>query len=463
MNQNTERQEHDSLGSIAVPKDALYGAQTQRACENFQFSGKTLAWEIIEALGLIKSLYAEGHASIGLLTTEQAQAIVNAAKNLKKHYPEAFPVDLYQTGSGTSSNMNVNEVLAHLAGEQLGYPLHPNDVVNLSQSSNDVFPAAIRIAIAQLFAQELLPSLESCLNTLKQLAQQHPHTLKTGRTHLMDALPITFAQEFTTWQEQLAAHQPYLEQALSACRALPLGGTAVGNGINFPQGLKKSLLTLLQQALGADFSLLKTPSSAMAGQEALVFVSSALRGLASSLYKISNDLRWMNSGPYAGLAEISLPALQPGSSIMPGKVNPVIPEAIMMICLQIQGHDTVIVQANAAGNFQLNVMLPVMGQNLVESSKLLSQALRHLDEKVLKNLTIQEKNLSKSLAHNPILVTALNPLLGYDKAAAIAKKAYAEQRSIYDVALENTHLDAETLKALLDPLRLTQSQENSQK
>lgn len=463
MNQNSERQEHDSLGSIAVPKDALYGAQTQRACENFQFSGKTLAWEIIAALGLIKSLYAEAHASIGLLTTEQAQAIGNAYKNLEKYYPEAFPVDVYQTGSGTSSNMNVNEVLAHLAGKQLGYPLHPNDIINLSQSSNDVFPAAIRIAIVQLLRQDLLVNLDNCLQTLEKLAQQQQNTLKTGRTHLMDALPITFAQELSTWQEQLAAHRPYLEQALQSCQALPLGGTAVGNGINFPQDLKEPLLTLLQQTLGRDFTLLKNPSSAMAGQEALVFVSSALRSLASTLYKISNDLRWMNSGPYAGLAEITLPALQPGSSIMPGKVNPVIPEAIMMICLQIQGYDSVIAHANAAGNFQLNVMLPIMGQNLVESSKLLSQALRHLNEKVLKNLTVQEKNVSKSLAHNPILVTALNPLIGYDKAAAIAKKAYAEQRSIYEVALEMTHLNAETLKTLLDPLRLTQAQENRQK
>jgi fumarate hydratase class II len=463
MNQETHRQEQDSLGSIAVPKDALYGAQTQRACQNFQFSGKALAWEIIEALGLIKSLYAQANASIGLLTAQEAQAIVAATKTLIQYYPEAFPVDIYQTGSGTSSNMNVNEVLAHLAGKMLGASLHPNDVINLGQSSNDVFPAAIRIAIAQLFAQDLLPTLENCLNTIEHLAEVHQTTLKTARTHLMDALPITFAQELTVWHEQLAAHRPYLQQALRACQALPLGGTAVGNGINFPQGLKKPLLTFLQQALGTDFTLLKTPGSAMAGQEALVFASSGLRGLASSLYKISNDLRWMNSGPYAGLAEITLPALQPGSSIMPGKVNPVIPEAIMMICLQIQGYDNVIIQANAASNFQLNVMLPVMGQNLIEGSKLLSQALRHLNEKVLKNLTVHEKNLNKSLAHNPILVTALNPLIGYDKAAAIAKKAYAEQRSIYEVALEDSGLDAKTLAQLLDPLRLSQSQENSEK
>lgn len=461
MSSTAQRQEQDSLGHIAVPKDALYGAQTQRACENFQFSGQPLAWEIIEALALIKSLYAQAHASIGLLPAEQAQAIVNAAKNLKEHYPQAFPVDVYQTGSGTSSNMNVNEVLAHLAGKALGYPLHPNDIINLSQSSNDVFPSAIRIAIVQLLRQQLLPSLDNCLQTLEILAQQQQSTVKTGRTHLMDALPITFAQELNTWRQQLATHRPYLEQALQSCQVLPLGGTAVGNGINFPPNLKQPLLTLLQQALGHDFSLLNNPSSAIAGQEALVFVSSSLRGLASSLYKISNDLRWMNSGPYAGLAEITLPALQPGSSIMPGKVNPVIPEAIMMICLQIQGYDSVVAQANAAANFQLNVMLPIMGQNLLESSKLLNQALRHLNEKVLKNFTVQEKNLSKTLAHNPILVTALNPLLGYDQAAAIAKKAYAEQRSIYDVALEMTHLDADTLKTLLDPQRLTQSQDNS--
>jgi fumarate hydratase class II len=450
------RVEHDSMGALEVPASALWGAQTQRAVQNFPATGLRMPRAFIRALGLIKHAAAGANAEIGDLPRDLAAAIQAAALDVAAgRYDDQFPVDVFQTGSGTSSNMNANEVIATLATRSLSRTVHPNDHVNMSQSSNDVVPTAIHVASALLLQEHLLPALERLRTVLGQRAAEFGDVVKTGRTHLMDAMPITLAQELEGWQAQIDNAAARLQSVTPRLFQLAQGGTAVGTGIN----ARPEFGALFARCLAASTGLGFTPSGnyfeALSSQDTALELSGQLKVLSVSLMKISNDLRWMNSGPLAGLSEIALPALQPGSSIMPGKVNPVVPESVAMMAAQVMGNDATITVAAASGNFQLNVMLPVIAYNLLQSVELLGIGSRNLADHALAEFTLNHARLDDALARNPILVTALNPVIGYEKGAAIAKKAYAEGRPVLDVAAEMTDLSVDELRRLLDPKTLT--------
>ncbi|HVR82467.1 MAG TPA: class II fumarate hydratase [Luteimonas sp.] len=449
------RIEQDSMGELLVPADALWGAQTQRAVQNFPISGQLLPRGFIRALGLVKAAAAEVNAGLGLLPKNRATAIRKAALEVAEGaHNTHFPIDVFQTGSGTSSNMNANEVIATLAS-RTGKAVHPNDDVNLGQSSNDVIPTAIRVSAQLAVVEDLLPALKHLRNTIARRAKSFGSITKTGRTHLMDAMPLTFAQEFGAWAAQLQSAQDRIEDTLKRVRRLPIGGTAIGTGINADPRFGKAMAKALSALAGTRFESAENKFEGLAAQDDLVELSGQLNTLAVALMKVGNDLRWMNSGPLAGLGEIELPALQPGSSIMPGKVNPVIPEALCMVCAQVIGHHTAITIAGASGNFQLNVMLPLIAHDLLDSIGLLSNAMRLLADKAIAGLKVRRDRVAVALARNPILVTALNPVIGYEKAAAIAKRAYAEQRPVLDVAIEMSGLSEKELRRLLDPAALT--------
>ncbi|MAT50981.1 MAG: aspartate ammonia-lyase [Porticoccaceae bacterium] len=450
------REERDSLGVLKVPAKALYQAQTQRAVDNFPVSGLVMPARFIAAVALIKSVAAEVNAELGLLSGRQAQAIQTAADRVQRGELVAhFPVDVFQTGSGTSTNMNVNEVIATLASEQLAEQVSPNDHVNLGQSSNDVIPTAIHLSAVLQIREQLMPALDHLRATITEKAGDLTAVTKTGRTHLMDAMPVTLGQELSGWADQVSQGIARIEATLPRLRALPQGGTAVGTGINAHAEFAVRFARTLSAQTGERFEPAGNFFAALSSQDTAVELSGQLRVLAVSLMKISNDLRWMNSGPLAGLGEIELSALQPGSSIMPGKVNPVVPEAVAMVCAQVMGNDATIAVAGQSGNFQLNVMLPVIAYNLLQSIGLLANGSRLLADKAIASFTVREGNIERALALNPILVTALNPVIGYMKAAEIAKAAYRQQRPILDVAEEMTDLDRDELERLLDPAALT--------
>ncbi|MBN8769641.1 MAG: class II fumarate hydratase [Stenotrophomonas nitritireducens] len=458
------RIEHDSMGELQVPAEALWGAQTQRAVQNFPVSGQRMPRAFIRALGLIKASAAEVNVGLGLLPKGVGRAIRAAALEVADGGHDAhFPIDVYQTGSGTSSNMNANEVIATLASRRMKAragkagktPVHPNDHVNLGQSSNDVIPTAIRVSAQLETVETLLPALRHLRRTIDKRGRGLGKVVKTGRTHLMDAMPLTFAQEFGAWSAQLESAQGRIEDALKRLRRLPLGGTAIGTGINADPRFGGKVARALSAATGAKFESAQNKFEGLAAQDDAVELSGQLNALAVALIKIANDLRWMNSGPLAGLGEVELPALQPGSSIMPGKVNPVIPEATVMAAAQVIGHHAAITVAGQTGNFQLNVALPLIAANLLDSIQLLSSVMNLLADKVFAGLVVRQERVREALARNPILVTALNPIIGYEKAAAIAKRAYKEQRPVLEVACEDSGLPEAELKRLLDPAALT--------
>ncbi len=449
------RTEHDSMGELEVPADALWGAQTQRAVDNFPVSGLTVPREFIRALGLIKSAAAAANLKLGHLTKTRAQAIIKASDKVAAgDYDAQFPIDIFQTGSGTSSNMNANEVIAHLATRG-STKIHPNDHVNYGQSSNDVIPTAIHVSATLTASQQLLPALKHLRKTIDRKAKKLADVPKTGRTHLMDAMPITFGQELSGWSAQVGSAIERVEDALKRMRRLPLGGSAVGTGINADPKIGPAVATELKKLTKVKFESSDNYFEGISSQDAAVELSGVLKTFAVSLMKIANDLRWMNSGPLAGLGEIELKALQPGSSIMPGKINPVIPEAAAMVAAQVIGNDATITVGGQAGNFQLNVMLPVIAYNLLQSIEILSNISRLMADKAIASFKVNKDHVNEALARNPILVTALNPVIGYEKGAATAKQAYKEKRPIMDVALETTGLSKEELEKLLDPAELT--------
>jgi fumarate hydratase class II len=450
------RVEKDSMGEVRVPASALYGAQTQRAVDNFPVSGMVMPRSFIRALGLIKASAARVNRDLDLLPKDIAEAIMLSAGEVASGVHDAhFPIDVFQTGSGTSSNMNANEVIARLASERAGTAVHPNDQVNMCQSSNDVIPSAIHLSATLEVSERLLPALGRLADTLSEKAASLETVVKTGRTHLMDAMPVRLDQEIGGWASQIRDGIARIEDSLERLRALPIGGTAVGTGINAHQTFGERMAADLSNNTGIVFKISPDRFAAMSAQDAAVEMSGQLKVLAVSLMKISNDLRWMNSGPLAGLSEIKLPALQPGSSIMPGKVNPVIPEAVAMVCAQVIGNDVCIGVAGQSGNFQLNVMLPVIAHNLLQSVSILANAATLLADKAVAGFTVNEESMAEALDRNPILVTALNAVIGYERGAAIAKKAYAEGRPIIEVAREETELDEKELRRLLDPNELT--------
>ncbi len=454
------RIEHDSMGELQVPADALWGAQTQRAVQNFPVSGQRMPRAFIRALGLIKGSAAEVNGVLGLLPKGVARAITLAAAEVAQgNHDKHFPVDVYQTGSGTSSNMNANEVIATLAnrsGKAGRTRVHPNDHVNLGQSSNDVVPTALRVSAVLETREQLLPALVHLRRTIGKRGRSLRRVVKTGRTHLMDAMPLTFEQEFGAWSAQLASAQARIEDSLKRLRRLPLGGTAIGTGINADPRFGARVARALSTGTGARFESAENKFEGLAAQDDAVELSGQLNALAVALIKIANDLRWMNSGPLAGLGEIELPALQPGSSIMPGKVNPVIPEATVMAAAQVIGHHTAITVAGQTGNFQLNVTLPLIAANLLDSIQLLASVSRLLADSAIAGLAVRQDKVREALDRNPILVTALNPIIGYEKAAAIAKRAYKEGRPVLEVAREDSGLSEAELRRLLDPAGLTQ-------
>jgi fumarate hydratase class II len=451
------RTERDSMGELQVPADALYGAQTQRAVDNFPISNLRMPRAFIRALGLIKAACAKANNELNLLDGKIAAAIQQSAETVADgEYDKHFPIDVFQTGSGTSTNMNINEVIARLASDILGTPVHPNDHVNMSQSSNDVIPTAIHVSACLEIEEKLLPALAHLTATIETRAQELATVTKTGRTHLMDAMPVSLGQELSAWASQIKQGMYRIQASLTRMRALPQGGTAVGTGVNAHKDFGQLVTKALKLRTGFAFTPMDNLFVGLASQDTAVEMSGQLKTMAVSLTKIANDLRWMNSGPLAGLGEIALPPLQPGSSIMPGKVNPVIPEAVAMVCAQVIGNDASITLGGQAGNFQLNVMLPVIAYNLLQSIEILSNAARLLADKAIAGFTINEANIKAALDKNPILVTALNRVIGYEKGAAIAKQAYAEGRPILDVARENTDLSEDELKQLLDPAKLTQ-------
>ncbi len=447
---------HDSLGDVRVPGDALYGPQTQRAIENFAFSGFRFPRPFLAALGLIKKSSAEVNGELGLLDRDIATAIAEAAEQVEKGQHDAqFPLDIFQTGSGTSTNMNANEVIATLASRICGRKVHANDHVNLGQSSNDVIPAAIHISAAHEVKQRLLPAVEELAAAIRTRAGELDHVVKTGRTHLMDAVPIRMSQELGGWDAQLRMSAERLESAMMRIFELPLGGTAIGTGLNADPRFGALVVERIVKHSGLPFTQSRNLFEGISSQDAALELSAQLRGLSVSLLKIANDLRWMNSGPVSGLGEISLPALQPGSSIMPGKVNPVIPEAVAMICAQVMGNDATILIAAQSGAFQLNTMLPVIAWNLLSSIHLLSGAASALGSKAVAGFVVNEKKLSELAAKNPILATALAPHIGYDLSAEIAKEVVRTGRSVLEVAMEKTSLGEAALREILDPAKMT--------
>lgn len=455
MNGKT-RIERDSLGELAVPAQALWGAQTQRAVENFPVSGLRMPRGFLRALGLIKATAAEANAALGLLDAPRAEAIRIAALEVAEGRHDAqFPVDVFQTGSGTSSNMNANEVIARLAGRAAKLDVHPNDHVNYGQSSNDVIPTALHVSAALAVHEQLRPALAHLHKVIETRARSLKGQVKTGRTHLMDAMPVGFDQELSGWAQQAKNGIARLDAAQPRLLVLAQGGTAVGTGINAHPRFAASFAKLLARRTGLKFVPSPNAFESLATVDAAAELSGQLKVIAGSLMKIANDLRWMNSGPLAGLGEIELPTLQPGSSIMPGKVNPVIPEATCMVAAQVIGNDATITIAAQSGSFQLNVMLPVVAHNLLQSVELLASVSRLLADKAIAGFTVRQAHIDESLARNPILITALNERIGYERGAAIAKRAYAEQRPVLEVAQEETGLSERELRRLLDPAALT--------
>jgi len=451
------RIEKDSMGEVRVPADALYKAQTQRAVDNFPISGIRFPRTFIRALGMVKAAAAAVNHDLGLMDAAMSDAIQAASSEVADGKHDAqFPIDIFQTGSGTSTNMNANEVIATVASEKLGSAVHPNDHVNMGQSSNDVIPTAIHVSAYLESAETLLPGLEHLQRTLETKADSLDHVVKTGRTHLMDALPIRMSQELGGWANQVEQGTQRVRSALSRISPLALGGTAIGTGVNAHPEFGSRVAKRLSQQTGLPFITSRNYFVSLSSQDAIVELSGQLKTVAVSMMKIANDLRWMNSGPNAGLADIALPSLQPGSSIMPGKVNPVIPEATTMVCAQVIGNDATITIAGQSGNFQLNVMLPVIAHNILESARLLGNVARVLADKAVADFTANEERAADLVEKNPILVTALNPVIGYELGAAVAKRAYKEGRRLKDVALEDTDLSAEELERLLDPKAMTE-------
>lgn len=449
------RIETDSLGQVQVPKAARWGAQTQRAVDNFPISGRPLPERFILAVVRIKRCAAEANLKLEQLPADKQAAIVGACNDLLDgHHLDQFPVDIFQTGSGTSTNMNVNEVIAHLCADA-GAEIHPNDDVNLGQSSNDTVPTAIHVSSVLAVTEQLLPGLEHLIATLGLRAREGRELVKTGRTHLMDAMPVTVEQELQTWVLQLQDASSRLARARDELLAIPQGGTAVGSGINAHPDFATTFAEQLADETGLGFKPLPHPFVAQSALDAPLNLSAALRGLAVVMMKISNDLRWMNSGPIHGLGEVQLPATQPGSSIMPGKVNPVICESATMVATQVMGLDQANAIAAQSGNFQLNVMLPLVASNLLDMTEWLANSCTNLAERAIKGMTFNEARLAEGVGKNPILVTALNPVIGYEKAASIAKEAFASGRAVLDVAEERSGLSRQELEKLLDPKGLT--------
>ncbi|MCM2389144.1 class II fumarate hydratase [Streptomyces albipurpureus] len=455
------RIEHDSMGEVRVPVHAKWRAQTQRALENFPISGQRLERAHIEALARIKAAAAQVNAELGVLDKDIAHAIIEAAGEVADgRWDDHFPVDVFQTGSGTSSNMNTNEVLATLATERLGLPVHPNDHVNASQSSNDVFPSSIHIAATAAVSADLIPALEHLAAALERKSGEFAQVVKSGRTHLMDATPVTLGQEFSGYAAQIRYGVERLGSALPRLAELPLGGTAVGTGINTPPGFSAAVIAEVARTTGLPLTEARDHFEAQGARDALVETSGQLRTIAVSLTKIANDLRWMASGPRTGLAEINLPDLQPGSSIMPGKVNPVIPEAVLMVAAQVMGNDTTVMVAGAAGNFELNVMLPVLARNLLESVRLLANASRLLADRTVDGITANVERAREYAESSPSVVTPLNKYIGYEEAAKVAKRSLAERKTIREVVLESGYVERgaltlEQLDEALDVLRMT--------
>lgn len=458
---NEYRIEHDSMGEVRVPAHAKWRAQTQRAVENFPISGQRLERAHIQALAQIKAAAAQVNAELGVLDKDIARAIAEAAAEVADgRWDEHFPVDVFQTGSGTSSNMNTNEVLATLATERLGRDVHPNDHVNASQSSNDVFPSSIHIAATAAVTGDLIPALEHLAASLERKSAEFTDVVKSGRTHLMDATPVTLGQEFGGYAAQIRYGVERLRSSLPRLAELPLGGTAVGTGINTPPGFSAAVIAEVARATGLPLTEARDHFEAQGARDGLVETSGQLRTVAVSLTKISNDLRWMASGPRTGLAEISLPDLQPGSSIMPGKVNPVIPEAVLMVAAQVTGNDATVATAGAAGNFELNVMLPVIAKNLLESVRLLANASRLLADRTVDGITANVERAREYAESSPSVVTPLNKYIGYEEAAKVAKKSLAERKTIREVVLESGYVERgaltlEQLDEALDVLRMT--------
>ncbi|MEU1473428.1 class II fumarate hydratase [Streptomyces sp. NPDC005761] len=455
------RIEHDSMGEVRVPADAKWRAQTQRAVENFPVSGQRLERAHIEALARVKAAAAKVNAELKVLDPEIADAIRSAAAEVAEGRWDAhFPVDVFQTGSGTSSNMNTNEVLATLATERLGREVHPNDHVNASQSSNDVFPSSIHIAATGAVTGDLIPALDHLAAALERKSAEFADVVKSGRTHLMDATPVTLGQEFGGYAAQIRYGIERLRASLPRLAELPLGGTAVGTGINTPPGFSAAVIAEVARVTGLPLTEARDHFEAQGARDGLVETSGQLRTIAVSLTKISNDLRWMASGPRTGLAEINLPDLQPGSSIMPGKVNPVIPEAVLMVAAQVTGNDTTVAVAGAAGNFELNVMLPVIAKNLLESVRLLANVSRLLADRTVDGITANAERAREYAESSPSVVTPLNKYIGYEEAAKVAKKSLAERRTIREVVLDSGYVErgdltVEQLDEALDVLRMT--------
>ncbi|MFL5759616.1 MAG: class II fumarate hydratase [Thermomicrobiales bacterium] len=453
------RVEVDSMGEMHVPADALYGATTARAVENFPISGLRFSRSFLRALGLIKLAAAEVNADLGLLDVTKAKLIAAAAQEVADgRWDAEFPIDIFQTGSGTSTNMNANEVIANRAAQLAsgGKPVHPNDHVNMSQSSNDVIPSAIHVAAYLEVVERLLPAITRLQETLERRAAETAGIVKTGRTHLMDATPVRLGQEIGGWAAQVRQSRERLESMLPRLAQLALGGTGVGTGLNAHSEFGARVAAALASRTGQPFAEAENHFAAQGGQDTSVELSGQLKAYAVALIKIANDLRLMNSGPQAGLAEIALPALQPGSSIFPGKVNPVIAEATMMVCAHVIGNDAAVTVGAQLGNFELNVMLPVIAHNLLESIAFLACVSRVFADKAIAGFTVNEAHIADLVEKNPILVTALNPIIGYDLAAKIAKRAYAEGRRVKDVAREMTDLSSDELDRLLDPAALTE-------
>ncbi|GAA3884539.1 class II fumarate hydratase [Streptomyces sedi] len=458
---NEYRVEHDSMGEVRVPADARWRAQTQRAVENFPISGQRLERAHIAALARVKAAAAKVNAELGVVDKDMAEAIAAAAEEVAEgRWDEHFPIDVFQTGSGTSSNMNTNEVLATLATERLGRPVHPNDHVNASQSSNDVFPSSIHIAATGAVIEVLIPALDHLAEALERKGQEFATVVKSGRTHLMDATPVTLGQEFDGYAAQIRYGVERLNASLPRLAELPLGGTAVGTGINTPPGFSAAVIAEVARATGLPLTEARDHFEAQGARDGLVEASGQLRTVAVSLTKICNDLRWMSSGPRTGLAEIALPDLQPGSSIMPGKVNPVIPEAVLMVAAQVTGNDVTVTTAGASGNFELNVMLPVMAKNVLESVRLLANASRLLADRTVDGITANAERALEYAESSPSVVTPLNRYIGYEEAAKVAKRALAERKTIREAVLdggyvERGELTVEQLDEALDVLRMT--------
>ena len=449
------RTEKDSMGELQVPAEAAYGAQTQRAVENFPISGQTMPVSFIKALGRVKQACANANHSLGSLDEKRRDAITSICDDIiAGKLMDQFPLDVFQTGSATSTNMNANEVISRLASQQADEKIHPNDHVNMSQSSNDVIPTTIHVSAAIDCHQHLIPSIRHLISTIEDKAASLDAIITTGRTHLMDAMPVSLGQELSGWAAQLKSALSHIEDTLPEIQQLAIGGTAVGTGINADVAFGGLVAEQLSSATGLEFKVANNRFAALSSQDAAVALSGQLKTLATALMKISNDLRWMNSGPLAGIGEIALPALQPGSSIMPGKVNPVIPEATVMVCAQVIGNDATITIAGQSGNFQLNVMLPLVAFNLLQSIEILSNSSRLLADKAIAGFTVNEDNIKAALQKNPILVTALNSVIGYELGAKIAKTAYAEGRAVIDVAEDMTDLSRDELEKLLDPTKL---------